>query len=479
MVDRRRTNVHRSYPTVTLLLLAVNGPLVVLVSLLLVTDYRREMGRAIDARRITLSDEAGLIGTALLQLSDPDDGDAIKSFLESSCAATAGPGTPGHWIDVRWNGRQLHTHTGPQHSGDLSNRRSAAISGRFSANELRVEVSELAADIRRGVRGEVLVHVSWLLTVAALAALIVDIVLVRLIAGPTKRLAAWVNQLGSERFDMQPQLFRSRELNELSREISSMAGSLHAAQSSRATAMKRAEQIQQHLLPKNINVPGLSIVSHFQPAEEVAGDIYDVMKMQDGSWLIYVADLVGHGIPAAMSASILKMVIESAAVCETDPGEMMGRVNRKLPRYLSEDGFATAIILRWQPELSELTFASAGHEPILILRETTLESLEATGLPLGVDVTLQWTTETIQLRAGDRFLLCTDGICEASDEMNQMFGRTQIQQMMRDHRNTPIKEFVSTMVQRINQHIGDQPAQDDITLLVAQCDGSEKTLEMK
>lgn len=157
----------------------------------------------------------------------------------------------------------------------------------------------------------------------------------------------------------------------------------------------------------------------------------------------------------------------------------MGRVNRKLPRYLSEDGFATVIILRWQPELSELTFASAGHEPILILRETTLESLEATGLPLGVDVTLQWTTETIQLRAGDRFLLCTDGICEASDEMNQMFGRTQIQQMMRDHRNTPIKEFVSTMVQRINQHIGDQPAQDDITLLVAQCDGSEKTLEMK
>ena len=63
MVDRKKISGHRSYPTVTLLLLAVNGPLVVLVSLLLVTDYRREMGRAIDARRITLSDEAGLIRT--------------------------------------------------------------------------------------------------------------------------------------------------------------------------------------------------------------------------------------------------------------------------------------------------------------------------------------------------------------------------------------------------------------------------------
>jgi len=472
MPDHNKTNdrrSYRSYPTVTLLLLAVNVPLAVLVSLLLVTDYRREMRRVTDARRVTLSDEAALIGNALLQLSQPADDLAINAFLESSCAATAGPGSPGHWIDVRWNDRQLHTHTGPHLSADQSDRRNTAIAGRFSSGELSVQVSELAAEIRRSVRGEILMHVAWLLAVAALAALIVDVVLVQLIARPTKRLAARVNELGSQQFDMQPQSFRSRELNELSREISSMAGSLHAAQSSRAAAMRRAEQIQQHLLPKNVNVPGLTIASHFQPAEEVAGDIYDVMEMEDGSWLIYVADLVGHGIPAAMSASILKMVIDSAAVSETDPGEIMGRVNRELPRYLSEDGFATVIILRWRAYCNELTFASAGHEPLLILRETTLESLEATGLPLGVDVTLQWTTETVQLRPGDRFMLCTDGVCEASDEMNNMFGRAQIQQMMQDHRHTPIEEFVSTMV----QHIGDQPAQDDITLLVAQCDGAK------
>ncbi len=200
MVDNSIKVRRRSYPTVTLLLFAVNVPLAVLVALLLVTDYRREMRRATDARRITLSDEASVIGNALLRLSEPDDATAITTFLESSCAETAGPDTPGHWIDVRWNGKRLHTHTGPdseQNTEPEIGRVQDAIVGRFSAGDLQVAVTERAAEIRRSARGETFMHLSGILGLASLAAIIVDVVLVRLIANPTKRLTETVEQLQS------------------------------------------------------------------------------------------------------------------------------------------------------------------------------------------------------------------------------------------------------------------------------------------
>tara|TARA_R110002049_G_scaffold288423_1_gene470861 strand:- start:32512 stop:33945 length:1434 start_codon:yes stop_codon:yes gene_type:complete len=476
MADSMTKTHRRAYPTVTLVLLAVNVPIAVLVGFLLVTDYRREMRRATDARRVTLGDEAGVIGNALLRLTEPGESADITAFLESSCAETAGPDSPGHWINVRWNGRALHTHTsqaGQAISMDAADSSRETIAGRFSSGNLTVEVWELAAEIRRSVRGEILMHVSWLLGIAALAALIVDVVLVRLIAKPTMQLAAAVKRLGSQQFEIEPTSFLSSELNELSESIAAMAKSLHVAQSNRATAMKRAEQIQRKLLPSKVDVPGLCIATHYQPAEEVAGDIYDVMKLRDGSWLIYVADLVGHGIPAAMSASILKLVIDSAAVGCTDPGLLMGRVNRALPRYLAEDGFATAIMLRWNAESKELQFASAGHEPMLLVHEGETKSIEATGLPLGIDVALDWKTETIQLHPGDRFMLLTDGISEATNKSEEMFGRTRIQQLALDDGYACVAELARTFADRVSAHIGDQPSQDDITLLVAQCQESK------
>lgn len=462
----------RAFPTATLLLLAVNVPLAIFVVILLVADNRRELRRATDARRITLGDEATLIGTALLRLSDPADGAAINAFLEGSCLETAGPNSRGHWINVHWNGRSLHTHTGPTpvaSSVDTLKHSPEQIAGRYSSGTLTVEVKELAADIRRSVRGEILMHASWLIAFAGLAALIVDIVLVRLIARPTTRLAASVQKLSSQQFEIEPESFRSRELNDLSRSISAMASSLNAAHANRSAAMKRAEQIQRNLLPQRIAVPGLNIASHYQPAEEVAGDIFGVTQLRDGSWLIYVADLVGHGIPAAMSAAIMKMIIDSAAVNCVDTCELMRRVNRELLRYLAEDGFATAIMLRWNEDSKQLTFTSAGHEPMLLIRESEVQSIEATGLPLAVDESLDWTAKTIQLLPGDRFILVTDGVCEATDEAGAMFGRSRIQQIAMDNSQECVAEFARTLADQVNAHVGDLPPQDDITLLVAQC----------
>ena len=472
MTDNTIKVHRRSYPTVTLLLLAVNVPLAVLVALLLVTDYRREMRRATDARSITLSDEASVIGNALLRLSEPDDTAAITTFLESTCAETAGPNTPGHWIDVRWNGKRLHTHTGSdsaQNDEPKIGQLQDAIVGRFSSGDLQVAVTERAAEIRRSARGETLMHLSGILGLASLAAIIVDVVLVRLIANPTKRLTETVEQLQSIQFEMEPLSFRSRELNDLSFQIAQMAESLRHAEADRSGAMRRARDIQNHLLPRRICVPGLAFATHFQPAEDVAGDIYGVMQMRDKSWVIYIADLVGHGIPAAISAAVLKMVIDSAASAATDPGEIMNRVNRILPRYLSDSEFATAAILRWNPEKAELSCASAGHEPILLITQQRLVTLSATGIPLGIDPSACWTTRHHSLVPGDRLLLATDGVAETHSPEDREFGRSRLAEMFSNSYSREIEDFAAHLETEITSHRATAPIEDDVTFLIAEC----------
>lgn len=130
-------------------------------------------------------------------------------------------------------------------------------------------------------------------------------------------------------------------------------------------------------------------------------------------------------------------------------------------------------MLRWQMDSQEVTFASAGHEPMLVIQEQKLHSFEAAGLPLGVDTTLDWQTETIQLHPGDRFILLTDGISEATNEGDEMFGHTRIQQPAINNGYTCVAEFARKLAEQGNAHTGDQPPQDDITLLVAQCQTHE------
>ncbi len=461
-------NQPRSYSTATLLLLAVNLPLVAMVGLLLLTDYRREMRRTTDQRRIQLSDEAALIGHALLKLGDPKDLERIDNFLTSSCAETAGPGTPGHWIDVRWDGKRVHSHTGPNGERNQSHV-DGAIVGRFAAGDLQVEVTERAAEIRRSARGETLMHLSGILALASLAAIIVDIVLVRVIAKPTRQLIEAVGQLQSNQFEMEPQSFRSRELNNLSLGIAQMAESLRDVEASRSSAMRRARDIQHHLLPQSIDIPGLVFATRFQPAEDVAGDIYGVMQLRDKSWLIYIADLVGHGVPAAISAAVLKMVIDSAAGDTADPGNIMNRVNQILPQYLAESEFATAAILRWRPEKAELSFASAGHEPVLLMTQHRLVTLDATGLPLGIDPTFCWTTTQHKLKPGERILLATDGVAETHDPDDREFGRTRLAETFSNSHSNGIEEFAAHLEREIASHRGAAPIEDDVTFLIAEC----------
>ena len=473
-------NARRSYSTATLLLIAVNIPLTMLVAVMALMDYRMEMNRATGERKDVLNEQASLIGNALLSIGELPNSQNSERFIVNSSENNGRNARVQRWIDVTWDDQsfQYHAASNSKIVSHLESKPDATIAdesadkvvvGRFASGPLIIEVSELAVDIRRSIRKEIVIHLLSLLGLATIATILVNFALVRLIARPTQSLCNAVASIRKDRLAVPKIDFLSRELNTLGESIAEMSESLASAERKRALDMKRAEKIQQHLLPQSPVVPGLAISTHFQPAEDVAGDIYGVVSMPDDSWLIYITDLVGHGVPAAMNASILKMLFDTASMRGGGPGEVLERVNAMLPGYLMDSEFATAAVLRWEPATGRLLFASAGHEPVTLLAQIGPKSLESTGLPLGIESDSRWETTEHWLRKGDRLLMVTDGVAESHNANEQQFGRGRIAEIFAGSLNEPLDDCLNRLVGDLGQHAGDRSPDDDVTILALEC----------
>ena len=469
-----------SFSTATLLLAAVNVPLVLLVAVLAVLDHRMEMNRATSERSEALSEQASLIGSALLALDQPPNSQTIQQLLAGSHLDSSQQKASPRWIHIGWEDQNLqyysdsNTNLLPESESkrvkkDWANSDQVGVVGHFATGPVRVEISERAADVRRAIRMEIITHVLSLLGLAAIATVLVNLALVRLIIKPTRSLVSAVQRISENRLAVPQIQCVSRELNTLSESIADMSESLAITEQRRALDMRRAEKIQRHLLPQSPTVPGLTISTHYQPAEDVAGDIYGIVAMPDDAWLIYTTDLVGHGIPAAMNASILKMLFDTASMRGGSPGEVLERVNVMLPGYLMDSEFATAAVLRWDPATGHLQFASAGHEPVTLLSKVGPKSLESTGLPLGIDTDSRWETTEHWLQKGDRLLMVTDGVAESHNVNEQQFGRGRIAEIFAGSVNEPLDDSLNRLVGELGQHAGNLPPDDDVTILALEC----------
>ncbi|WP_417377406.1 PP2C family protein-serine/threonine phosphatase [Gimesia maris] len=474
------------YSTATLLLLAVNFPLAVLAFGLLFIDYQRELERTFDLRRTVLQNEAALIGQAFTLLGTTQEQRTLEKFITRVCSKDEACRKRGHEVEVVQNGNVFQSHCLPKSGAQdglptltLSSPLPPAdesesnplqrLEGRFRSEGLSVTVVESIKPLRSGVLREVFSHFGGLLVVAALAGLITDVAILRLIGRPTADLSNTVQRIAKRIYDPPTGGFASRELNELLIHIQQMANALEKADQEHALNMQRAMRIQTHLLPSETTVEGLEFSALYQPAAQVAGDTYDILPLADGSSLIFVADVVGHGVAAAMSASILKMLVESCADGLIDPGAIICRVNARLPKYLHKEEFATMVIARWQPDQKRFTVASAGHEPTWIITDGELRALEATGLPLGVDPDACWETNEIKFSTGDLILFSTDGLAEAHNTDGVMLGRDHVARLLKNHIDQSPAAIITAIEVELRRHLDDFPMQDDNTVIAIRC----------
>jgi phosphoserine phosphatase RsbU/P len=231
--------------------------------------------------------------------------------------------------------------------------------------------------------------------------------------------------------------------------------------------LETARQIQRSILPKHPPVMnGLSIAAHYESMTEVAGDFYDFVVTPAGRLGVLVADVSGHGVPAALVASMVKIALAVQEGEFEDPGQVLTRMNRALCGRF-ELAYVTATFALIDPTARTLTYAVAGHpSPLLVRTSGAVESLDERGMVLGFLPDARFTSATVRdLNGGDRIIFYTDGITEASRADGEFFGDRQFYDVLRVGPAQPADRFLATLIDHARQWTGGVFA-DDVTVVV-------------
>ena len=231
--------------------------------------------------------------------------------------------------------------------------------------------------------------------------------------------------------------------------------------------LETARQIQQSILPKNPpSVAGLSVATHYDSMAEVAGDLFDFVITPSGQLGVLVADVSGHGVPAAIVASMVKIALAVQEGEISDPGLVLTRMNRALCGRF-ELAYVTAVFALIDPAAGTLTYASAGHpSPLLRRAGGALESLDERGIVLGFLPDAAYTSAVVRdLAAGDRVVFYTDGITEAARPDGEFFGDREFQQLLAGGSAHPAGPFMAGLVDAARRWVG-MDFNDDVTVVV-------------
>ena len=218
--------------------------------------------------------------------------------------------------------------------------------------------------------------------------------------------------------------------------------------------LRGAQELQRVLIPNSLPpLPGFSLTSAYTPAQEVGGDFFQIIPLENdssGSTLVVLGDVSGKGLRAAMAVSLIVGAIRTLAEFTTRPAELLAGLNRRLHGRL-RGGFVTCLVLRLDSD-GRCVIANAGHPaPFLNHQEIAVPG----SLPLGLIPVAAYEETTVHLEAGDHFVLYTDGLLEARTPTGELFGFERLRELFTSHPNAA---QATEAALRFGQ-------QDDITVL--------------
>jgi serine phosphatase RsbU (regulator of sigma subunit) len=241
--------------------------------------------------------------------------------------------------------------------------------------------------------------------------------------------------------------------------------------------MEAARRIQSSILPRELpQVAGIDVAVRYEPLAAVAGDFYDVVRAGEAAIAVLVADVSGHGVPAALIASMVKVAFAAEAGRTGDPAAILAGMNATLCGMFDR-AYVTAVCATVDVAAGSITYATAGHPPpILVPAGSDVATLDARGMFIGMFPAATYASTTVAIDGGARLILYTDGVTEAADPAtDDLFGLDRVIAAAHAERNRPARAFADDLMARITAFARRDPLpHDDVTVVVvdvAQAEG--------
>lgn len=229
-----------------------------------------------------------------------------------------------------------------------------------------------------------------------------------------------------------------------------------------------ARNIQLGMLPKKIDCPGYDVTGMMLPAKEVGGDFYDFFLVGEDKLCFLVADVSGKGVGAALFMTVAKMVIKTAAQANNvTVDELLSIANNLLCQENPAELFVTAYVGIMDIATGEVSYASAGHNPPVIIRQDgTVEFIPVKHkLPLAAMEGITYPIMHMQLLAGETFVLYTDGVTEATNKDDELYGDDRLLNVVKELQELSIHEVIKGVKANVDVFVAEAPQFDDITIV--------------
>lgn len=236
--------------------------------------------------------------------------------------------------------------------------------------------------------------------------------------------------------------------------------------------LELAQAVQRSLLPQELpEIPSLEIAAFSRPAQMVGGDYFDFFQFRDGMQGLAIADVAGHGISASLHMASIQTLLRTLIPSSDSPQEVVEHVHRLLVHNIRFDNFVTLFLASYNPATQTLIYCNAGQNPPLLLRQDKDQGDSAcwlwpTGPAVGLVEQPPMNQASISLLPGDVLVLYTDGVTEAMNPVNDMFGPERLESAVRRWSGRPVKEIIQGIRQELTEYTGKEAQVDDITILV-------------
>ncbi|GMR23264.1 MAG: hypothetical protein BMS9Abin37_1678 [Acidobacteriota bacterium] len=326
-----------------------------------------------------------------------------------------------------------------------------------------------------------MVFLAVLFLIIQVSAIFVGLVLARSITGSVHALSQGTEHVRQGDFSYKVQVRSRDQLGELADSFNLMTASIQdllreSAEKQRLEEELRiARDIQMKLLPKDrVEAPGLSIAPFCLPATEVGGDYYDFIPLDDGRLALLIADVSGKGTSAALYMAELKGLVLSLSQIYHSPRKLLVEADKILSATLDSRSFITMVYAVIDMNERRMTYARAGHNPIFHLspngggERTAVLAPDGMGLALARGELFERVLreDSVEFTSGDVFLFFTDGVSEAMNTRDELFGEERIRAIMEENTDIEMDELREKIVDEVFDFAGGAVQHDDMTMVL-------------